>query len=260
MIIELQDTIIEYSALFPPSEATFALHEIIHVAGQIPKVGPPRVNCLFMFERVNLYLKRMIKNKNCPMGSIMKAYSKEEFVTQKIGFDLTALKSLIQTIHCMPTYYNIVQRILTCFRNLHVDNENVMYSLPNCRVHELRGEDRVFSLEIQLSNSLLCALASLSRTDSVLDNVYCRYLGYMKSKNTKLRLFYNYVVNCLENEDVKFDIASEAEHHLEAVEDINKDLSILSKLSSNMSVKIYYSALIHSQLFEVPLKRGSHFE
>ena len=211
-----------------------------------------------MFERVNLYLKRMIKNKNCPMGSIMKAYAKEEFVTQKIGFDLTALKSLIQTIHCMPTNYNIVQRILTCFRNLHVDNENVMYSLPNCRVHELRGEDRVISLEIQLSNSLMCALASLSRTDSLLDNIYCRYLGYMKSKSTKLRLFKDYVVKCLENDDTKLGITREAEFNLEAIEDIEKDLSTLSKLSSYLSVKIYYSALIHSQLFEVPLRRGNH--
>ena len=192
LILELQDTLIEHTALFPPSEATFALHEIIHVASQIPKVGPPRVNCLFMFERVNLYLKRMIKNKNSPMGSIMKAYAKEEFVTQKIGFDLTALKSLIQTIHCMPTNYNIVQRILTSFRNLHIDEENVMYSLPNCRVHELRGNEYIFSLDIQLSNSLMCALASLSRTDSVLDNIYCRYLGYMTSKSSKLRLFNDY--------------------------------------------------------------------
>ena len=188
----------------------------------------------------------------------MKAYAKEEFVTQKIGFDLTALKSLIQTIHCMPTNYNIVQQILTCFRNLHVDNENVMYSLPNCRVHELRGEDRVISLEIQVSNSLMCALASLSRTDSLLDNIYCRYLGYMKSKSTKLRLFKDYVVKCLENDGTKLGITREAEINLEAIEDIEKDLSTLSKLSSYLSVKIYYSALIHSQLFEVPLRRGNH--
>ena len=158
----------------------------------------------------------------------------------------------------MPTNYNIVQRILTSFTNLHIDEENVMYSLPNCRVHELRGNEHIFSLDIQLSNNLMCSLASLSRTDSVLDNIYCRYLGYMTSKSSKLRLFNDYAKYCLDNETTKQIIAREAENNLEAVVDIEDDISILYKLGSIMSVKGFYSALIHSQLFEVPLRRGNH--
>ena len=59
---ELQDCLIEHAALFPPSESTYALHELIHCCSQIDEIGPPRFNCLFMFERVNLFLKRMVKN------------------------------------------------------------------------------------------------------------------------------------------------------------------------------------------------------
>jgi hypothetical protein len=69
------DVLVEHSALFPPNEQTYALHEIIHVATQIPKVGPPKFNNLFMFERVNCALKRMIKNKCNSMPSIVKAYA-----------------------------------------------------------------------------------------------------------------------------------------------------------------------------------------
>ena len=69
------DVLVEHSALFPPTEQTYALHEIMHLATQIPKVGPPKFNNLFMFERVNASLKRMIKNKCNSMPSIVKAYA-----------------------------------------------------------------------------------------------------------------------------------------------------------------------------------------
>jgi hypothetical protein len=67
--------LVEHSALFPPTEQTYALHELIHIVHQIPKIGPPKFNNLFMFERVNSTLKRMIKNKCNSMPSIVKAYA-----------------------------------------------------------------------------------------------------------------------------------------------------------------------------------------
>jgi len=60
------DVLVEHSALFPPTEQTYALHEIIHLVTQIPKVGPPKFNNLFLFERVNASLKRMIKTSAIP--------------------------------------------------------------------------------------------------------------------------------------------------------------------------------------------------
>jgi hypothetical protein len=69
------DALVEHSALFPPTEQTYALHELIHIVHQIPKIGPPKFNNLFMYERVNSTLKRMIKNKCNSMPSIVKAYA-----------------------------------------------------------------------------------------------------------------------------------------------------------------------------------------
>ena len=69
------DALVEHSALFPPTEQTYALHELVHIVQQIPKIGPPKFNNLFMYERVNSTLKRMIKNKCNSMPSIVKAYA-----------------------------------------------------------------------------------------------------------------------------------------------------------------------------------------
>ena len=107
---EIEDCLIEHAALFPPSECTYALHELIHVGAQILQVGPPRFNSLFMFERVNLSLKRMIKNKNSHAASIIKAYAKEEFITHIVGYNFKRLIKIIDTLRCMPTNYNLVNK------------------------------------------------------------------------------------------------------------------------------------------------------
>jgi hypothetical protein len=69
------NALVEHSALFPPCEQTYALHELIHIVNQIPLIGPPKFNNLFMFERVNSTLKRMIKNRCNSMPSIVKSYA-----------------------------------------------------------------------------------------------------------------------------------------------------------------------------------------
>jgi hypothetical protein len=92
------DVLVEHSALFPPTEQTYALHELIHLVTQIPKVGPPKFNNLFMFERVNCSLKRMIKNKCNSMPSIVKAY----MVSYNLYVSITFHVSL-----CIPMFLNV---------------------------------------------------------------------------------------------------------------------------------------------------------
>jgi hypothetical protein len=187
---ELRDTLIEHSLLLPPSESTYALHEIIHVCSQIEKTGPPRFNCLFMFERVNLFLKRMIKNKHHHMASIIKGYASEEFICQTIGFNFKCLTKVVEIMSCMPSNYNIVKKILNSFNNLYVDENNVMYSIPNSRVHELRGRQETIHLNQSQSDEVMRALASLARTDSVLGNytIYTHVL-YLTAIYSYLTLF-----------------------------------------------------------------------
>ena len=168
---EIEYCFIEHSALFSPSESTYALHELIHVGAQIEVTGPPRFNSLFMFERVNLYLKRMIKNKNSHAASIIKAYGKQEFITQIIGYKFDRLSKIIEILSCMPTNYNLVKKIVSSFTNIHVDRDNgkyIIYSLPNCRVHELRGVELVISCSIDQCHNVATGLAALARQNSVL--------------------------------------------------------------------------------------------
>jgi len=35
------DALVEHSALSPPTEQTYALHELVHIVKQIPKIAPP---------------------------------------------------------------------------------------------------------------------------------------------------------------------------------------------------------------------------
>ena len=168
MQIELQDCLIEHAALFPPSESTYALHELIHCCSQIDEIGPPRFNCLFMFERVNLFLKRMVKNRCSHLASIVKGYALEEYITQTIGYDLTKLNKVVTILSCMPTNCNLVKKILTSFANLYIDEDDVMYSLPNARVHELRGNTELIVLNETSKNNLIKKLSSYSRDNSVL--------------------------------------------------------------------------------------------
>ena len=179
---EIEDCLIEHAALFPPSECTYALHELIHVGAQILQVGPPRFNSLFMFERVNLSLKRMIKNKNSHAPSIIKAYAKAEFITQIIGFKFNRLVKIIDTLRCMPSNYNLVKKLLSSFTNIHVARDKdkyVIYSIPNCRVHELRGNELVIHVGEEQSQNIATALASLARSDSILGDIILFHSFYL---------------------------------------------------------------------------------
>jgi hypothetical protein len=113
----------------------------------------------------------MIKNKNAHAASIIKAYGKQEFITQIVGYKFDRLAKIIEILRCMPTNYNLVKKIVSSFTNIHVDRENgkyVIYSLPNCRVHELRGPEFVITCTTEQCHNVATALAALARNNSVL--------------------------------------------------------------------------------------------
>ncbi len=55
------DALVEHSSFFPPTEQTYALHKMVHLILQIEKVRPPKMNTLFMYERVNSTLKKWLR-------------------------------------------------------------------------------------------------------------------------------------------------------------------------------------------------------
>jgi hypothetical protein len=50
------------AGLLPPSECMLTLHEILHICDQVVEVGVPRMSSLYKFERMNLVLKKLLKN------------------------------------------------------------------------------------------------------------------------------------------------------------------------------------------------------
>ena len=162
------DILIKHSALFPPSESTYALHELIHVIEQTEFIGPPRYSSMFMFERANLYLKRMVKNRNHPFASLIKSYSAAEFVHQTIGYNFTKMLSLMKLFTYIPTDINLIKKVLSSFNNIYIDRDNIIYCLPNIGVHTLKGNKYSTVLTTIDTNQLANALGNISREGSVL--------------------------------------------------------------------------------------------
>ena len=63
-----------------------------------------------MFKRMNRHLKHIVQNKACSMASIVKAYAKEEFIAQTVGYHSSRFSKLIEILSCMPTNYNLVKK------------------------------------------------------------------------------------------------------------------------------------------------------
>ena len=67
----------------------------------------------------------------------------EEKLTQLIGFNFSTISRILRLIQFMPINFNIVKKILTSFSNLYVEGDTV-FSLPICRVHELRKRSQQY--------------------------------------------------------------------------------------------------------------------
>ena len=62
----------------------------------------------------------------------------------------------------------------------------------------------------------------------------------------------------MSNENKKIEIEKEATDSLEAIIDVQMDITELSLPNGIQTIKTYTCALMHSQLFEVSLLRGKH--
>ena len=191
------DCLIEHAAIFPQSECAYTLHEMQHIIDQIEYLGPPRYSTLYMYERVNLLLKRMIKNKNHQIASMLKSYASEEFVTQSIGFNFKKMRSIINMFSWVPTDVNIIKKVLSSFSNLYIDRESQIYSLPNIKIHELRGQSTATCISMIDGDLLTKAMASYARTNSVLGKTNFIYYNLPTFYHFYhcLLMFTNYLLN-----------------------------------------------------------------
>jgi hypothetical protein len=114
--------LVEKSGLFPSTECTTALHELIHIADQILITGPPRYSNLFKFERANHFLKQLLQNAKHGLPSIFKNYLISEHMALCVGTSFHNMSTLTKLFRCMPTDLNIFSHGPSYYlRSMHVD-------------------------------------------------------------------------------------------------------------------------------------------
>ena len=90
----------------------------------------------------------------------------------------------------MPSNFNFMKSILTTFSNLYVSS-NTVYSLPICRVHELRKKSQIIVIEndANLNDHIMDLATILSPSDSVLSVLHQDYTEYNNTRRKGQRLF-----------------------------------------------------------------------
>ena len=151
-------------------------------------------------------------------------------------------------MRCIPSNSNIISKSINSFKNLYIE-DNIMYSIPNCRVFELRGcIDTLILRSITEENLVLTAISSIARLDSYLDVMYSEYLIYFQRlkkgviKKT-FSLFLNHFYRNNPHPNLQFG-SDESNNDLAEDERILKSANGISKIQS------YQEALIYSQLFK----------
>ena len=62
LLPRLYELLSEREGLLPMTESTFTIHQLVHVFQDIKKIGPPRFYWMYGAERLNKYLKGLLKN------------------------------------------------------------------------------------------------------------------------------------------------------------------------------------------------------
>ena len=135
MMKYIYDVVSDHEGLLPPSEATYTLHELVHVAKQIMDCGPPMMVSMFKYERQNKYLKKLLKNQRYPLGSIVRNYLISEMSTFLIG-----------------TSYHKVEKLKDIFQFVDKGiSENVITGLNSLRKLKFQSPDKIICENINMS-------------------------------------------------------------------------------------------------------------
>jgi len=104
----------------------------------------------------------------------------------------------------MPVDYNLVNRVMTSFNNLHYDKETgILHSLTSARIHELRGAYTLHALTESESIVLITLAASIADTNSILDILLGDYLETKEKRRKGQKTFkhlHEYLMYVLKNE------------------------------------------------------------
>ena len=143
---------------------------------------------------------------------------------------------------------------MSSFRNLHIDENGIMYSIPNCRVFELRGNTEREILTSHLEeNLLLVSIASISRTNSYLDVIYSHYLLQVQQlkKGVSKKTFTEFLNQLYKTSNVSLNYQFGPD---ETDEDLAEDKKTLKEKKYIIFIDTYNEALIYSQLIKANKK------
>jgi hypothetical protein len=93
----------------------------------------------------------------------------------------------------------------------------------------------------------------------LIDIYYVKYLHYLQTSGRRLRKFNDFIMDSM-NTDAKRTavINTQTRRHLEDPIDIENDVQLLQNFAGVKTLTTYSQALIHSQLFKAPLRKGKY--
>ena len=142
----------------------------------------PRYSTLFKFERMNLFLKRLCRNKAAGLASIVKNYTEGENLVMGMGLDFTNIKRMYtMNKYTPPGASSPLKDISQCLKAIHVDydgNVPTIYDIPNCNMMELRGQCTAENMTKEDFNILLMDVVDNIDDNSTLFWLHGRYLRY----------------------------------------------------------------------------------
>ena len=129
----------------------------------------------------------------------------EEFVTSIIEYRLSNAHHVLRLLQFMPVDVNLVKRVITSFNNLHYDiDAGILHSLAASRIHELRGSYKLQFINEKDSIVLITLVASVAKTNLVLDVILSDYLDIKETRKKGQRTFkhlFEYLMHVLTNEN-----------------------------------------------------------
>ena len=89
-LIKLQNDVVlclvGFELIFPPSFFNIVTHLLVHLVEEIDILGPVFLHNMFPFERFVRVLKKCVRNRARPEGSIASAYGTEEVIDFCVDF------------------------------------------------------------------------------------------------------------------------------------------------------------------------------
>ena len=108
----------------------------------------------------------------------------------------------LKLLKYLPINYNLVKRLFTNFSNLYY-SDGVIYSLPICRVFELRGHQTIIELNKSESKQLLLTCGEIADESSALGLLFTKYTHYQEVRPRKgarqITQFVNFIPHIINN-------------------------------------------------------------